>query len=193
MLHIRRFVSRALVAAIACGGAPAALAHGAMRAENSACVLRIGPDFMYFSGYQPATSHRKFCEDIPTTGDTIFVLDYAQEEMREMTADFRIVRNVGEEEEQARLDAVTVAYLPPKAYPHGTLNFEHDFKETGDFVGIVTVDGPHGEHWVSRFPFSVGRLYSPATPYYLLGAAALLATLLFVWGKEGGGAAPRKS
>jgi len=171
--------------------APQAAAHGAVGFEQDACVLKIGPDFMYFTGYQPATSHKKFCEDIPSTGDTIFVLDYAQDEMREMRTDFRIVRGAAEEtDDAAALEAATVAYLPPKVYPSGTLNFEHVFKETGNFVGIVTVDGPHGEHWVSKFPFAVGRAYSPRTPYFLLTAAAVLAILLVFWGRgEGRGSA----
>jgi len=159
-----------------------AFAHGAMQRQRNACLLQVGPDFMYFSGYQPAASRNRFCEDIPTTGDTIFVLDYAQDEMRDMSTDFRIIRDVGENEEQERLDAVTVAYLPPKIYPAGTLNFEHVFKEAGEFVGIVTMDGPHGEHWVSRFPFTVGgRPLSARMPYFLIAAAGTLALTLLVW------------
>ncbi|MEF3365847.1 hypothetical protein V3H18_04790 [Methylocystis sp. 9N] len=171
----------ALVAA-----APEARAHRALDWRQEACVLKVGPDFMYLTGYQPATSRKTFCEDIPTAGDTIFVLDYAQEEMRAMTTDFRIVRNVGEAQEEERLDAVTVAYLPPHVYPAGTLEFEHVFKEGGDYVGIVTMDGPHGEHWVSRFPFTVGgRSFIARAPYVLLAAAAALALLLaLAWGKR---------
>lgn len=165
--------------------APRASAHGAMKRQQSACLLQVGPDFMYFSGYQPAASRSRFCEDIPATGETIFVLDYAQNEMREMSTDFRIIRDVGDKEEPDRLDALTVAYLPPKVYPAGTLNFEHDFDESGQFVGIVTVDGPHGEHWVSRFPFTVGgRPMSARMPYFLLAAAGALALALFVWGRD---------
>jgi len=192
MFNLRYHVSCALVAACVAGGAPDALAHGNMRADQDACVLKVGPDLMYFTGYQPSASRRKFCEDIPLASDTIFVLDYAQDEMRDMTTDFRIVRNVGEEDEAQKLDSITVAYLPPRTYPTGTLNFEHVFKEGGDFVGIVTVDGPHGEHWVSRFPFSVGRIYSPRLPVYLLTAAAVLGLLLLFWGKENETQATRK-
>ncbi len=184
---MRQFLAAlsALAAMTILTNGPPARAHGAMQRMQSACVLKIGPDFMYFSGYQPAASHRKFCEDIPETGSTFFVLDYAQPEMREMSADFRIVRDGGgDDEDPARLPAVTVAYLPPKVYPHGTLSFEHDFHETGNFVGIVTLDGPHGERWVSRFPFSVGRLYSARAPYYLLAAAAALGLLVLLWGRE---------
>jgi hypothetical protein len=184
MFHLRAVVLGVLAALGLSFTATRAAAHGNLRTVENACVLKIGPDFIYFTGYQPAASRKKFCEELPGAGDTIFVFDYAQPEMREMTTDFRIVRNVGEEQEQARLEAVTVAYLPPKVYPNGTVNFEHVFDETGDYVGIVTVDGPHGEHWVSRFPFSVGRLYTSRTPYYMVAAAALLALMLFIWGKE---------
>lgn len=124
-------------------------AHGALRPAESACLLKIGPDFIYFSGYQPAASRRKFCEDIPTTGDTIFALDFGPPEMREMKAELRILRDAGDD----RSLASTVAFLPPKVYPNGTLNFEHGFREAGDYLGVVTVDGPHGEHWVAEFPF----------------------------------------
>ena len=51
-------------------------------------------------------------------------------------------------------------------------------------AGIVNVDGPHGEHWVARFPFTVGRPYPVRLPYYLLTAAILLASLLFFWGRD---------
>lgn len=185
MLSLRYPLFCILAAAGALVGATPAAAHGAVRRVENACVLKVGPDFMYFSGYQPEISRRKFCEDAPTTGDTIFSLDYAQPEMREMTADLRIVRDIGAEEPDD-LQAITVAYLPPKVYPNGTISFEHVFAERGDYVGIVTIDGQHGEHWVSRFPFSVGRLYAPRTPYYLLAAAAAFALLALLWREEKG-------
>jgi hypothetical protein len=183
----KRFSAICLLAMTFLVGAPlaAAFAHGAMQRQQNACLLKIGPDLMYLSGYQPAASRNRFCEDIPTLGATIFVLDYAQDEMREMSTNVRIIRDVGDKEPQERLDAITVAYLPPKVYPAGTLNFEHVFNETGQFVGIVTVDGPNGEHWVSRFPFTVGGPPLLARmPYFLLAAAGVLALVLFVWGKD---------
>lgn len=181
----------ALAALVALACAPPARAHGDMQRIASACVLKIGPDFMYFSGYQPTASRRKFCEDVPAAGETFFVLDYAQTEMREMTAELRIIRDTGRDEGPARLPTITVAYLPPKVYPHGTLSFQHHFRETGNFVGIVTLDGPHGERWTSRFPFSVGRLYSARAPYYLVAAAAVLALLLLLWGRAENAGKPR--
>jgi hypothetical protein len=187
-MKIRRACSRLFAVAVSAWAlawpAAGALARGAMGYEQNVCVLKVGPDFMYFTGYQPAAAKNKFCEDIPSVGETIFVFDYAQDEMREMKTDFRIVRDVGEAEEPGSLDAITVAYLPPKIYPTGTLNFQHAFNETGNFVGIVTVDGPNGEHWAARFPFAVGGGYSSRTPYYFLTAAAVLALLWLFWGKS---------
>ncbi|MGD9541081.1 hypothetical protein [Methylocystis sp.] len=185
MLKLLNAIFLTAVATLASAFWSGALAHGAMQRQRSACLLKVGPDFMYFSGYQPEASRNRFCEDIPATGDTIFVLDYGQDEMRGMSTDFRIIRDIGEQGEPERLDSVTVAYLPPKVYPAGTLNFEHVFKEPGEFVGIITVDGPNGEHWVSRFPFTVGgRPLSARMPYFLIAAAGVLALTIFVWGKE---------
>ncbi|MGJ0507375.1 MAG: hypothetical protein ACR652_09600 [Methylocystis sp.] len=169
--------------------APPAEARGDLRRLANACIVKAGPDLMYFTAYLPAESHRRFCGDIPATGAAIFVLDYGQPEMREMSADFRIIRDPGgrdedDEADAARLQAETVAYLPPRRYPAGTLSFQHIFPVAGDFVGIVTLDGPNGEHWVSRFPFSVGRIYSVRAPWLLLAAAAALALMLLLWGKD---------
>ncbi|MGJ0391184.1 MAG: hypothetical protein ACR650_00240 [Methylocystis sp.] len=156
-----------------------ASAHGNMFRLTNACIIKVGPDLMYFSGYQPGASRKKFCEDVPTTGQTFFVLDFAEPEMREMSVDFRIMR-LGANNDQS--DAATVAYLPAKRYPNGTIDLEHVFAEPGNFIGIVTAAGTHGELWVSQFPFSVGRLYSSKAPYYLLAVAAVVALLLLLLG-----------
>jgi 2-polyprenyl-6-hydroxyphenyl methylase / 3-demethylubiquinone-9 3-methyltransferase len=184
--HTLRRACFSLLVALSSLGWPMcdASARGDLTLNQDICVLKVGPDYMYFSGYQSATPRKRFCEDVPATGETIFAMDFAQDEMREMTASFRIVRDVGEAEEQTSLAAITVAYLPPKTYPTGTVSLRHAFTDRGNYAGIVTVDGPHGEHWVSRFPFAVGRLYSVRTPYYLLTAAAALALLLFFWGRR---------
>ncbi len=89
---------------------------------------------MNFTGYMPDSSKNEFCEDIPTTGQMIMVLDEEQEELRDMDVELRIVKDVGgEEKENEDLQAVTVAYREPKRYPTGTINFEHNFKEAGLF------------------------------------------------------------
>ena len=38
----------------------AAHAHGALGMQHDRCVLRIGPDLMFFTGYQPQSSWKSF-------------------------------------------------------------------------------------------------------------------------------------
>jgi hypothetical protein len=156
-----------------------AAAHGRLGAAEGRCRLFIGPDVMNFTGYLPDSSKSEFCEDIPATGHMIIALDAEQDELRDMPLEIRIVKDVGgEEKENADLDAVTVAYRPPRLYPTGTVNFEHTFTEPGYFVGIVTVTGEHGERWVSRFPFSVGMTFTRTLPYYILLTLAVVAAFV---------------
>jgi hypothetical protein len=165
----------ALVAVIFLGSGSAS-AHGRLGAAQGRCRLFIGPDTMNFTGYLPEASKNEFCEDIPSTGPMIMVLDAEQDELREMLVDIRIVKDVGgESREPENLDEITVAHSPPRKYPSGTINFEHDFREAGYFVGIVTVTGDHGERWTSRFPFSVDRTFFRDLPVYATMTIGVLA------------------
>lgn len=148
-------------------------------ADKATCRLFVGPDAMTFTGYQPDLSRGEYCEDIPSIGRAILVLDYEQAELRDMLVAVRIVKDVGHEaEEPADIDSATVAYRAPKLYPNGTINLEHNFNDPGNYVGIVTVTGAHGETWVSRFPFSVGKAFTRSLPTYLLMAVVVLAGCL---------------
>ena len=176
-------LSAAAVAVAIVAGTPApAEAHGRLGAAEGRCRLFIGPDIMNFTGYLPEASKNEFCEDIPATGPMIMVLDAEQDELRDMKIELRIVKDVGgEEKENENLEAVTIAYREPKTYPTGTINFEHTFDEPGYFVGIVTVTGDHGERWVSRFPFSVGKSFMRDLPVYLtLGLGTLAAFAIYL-------------
>jgi hypothetical protein len=171
-----KIIAAGAALAFAVLAAAPAQAHGRLGAAEGRCRLNIGPDVMNFTGYLPEASKNEFCEDIPSTGPMIMVLDAEQPELRDMKIELRIVKDVGGEAKEAEnLDAVTVAYQPPKMYPTGTVNFEHNFKEGGYFVGVVTVTGDHGERWVSRFPFSVDRTFMRDLPAYLLMAIGVIA------------------
>jgi hypothetical protein len=162
---------------------PLARARGDLVLDHDICTLKLGPELVYFAGYQPNSSHRRFCEDAPDVGQTIFVFDFGAPELREMKAGFRILRLQHDDEdlaESAAIEAATAAYLAPQVYPKGTFSFEHVFAEPGDFLGLVTVEGAHGEQWTSRFPFSVGKNRFEFSPYHLLAAAGVLAVALFV-------------
>lgn len=174
MSSLGKLAAAAAIAAVAAFTAVPAQAHGRLGAAEGRCRLYIGPDVMNFTGYLPEASKNEFCEDIPSTGPMIMVLDAEQAELRDMKIELRIIKDVGGASDE-NLDAVTVAYQPPKVYPNGTVNFEHTFNEGGYFVGIVTVTGDHGEQWVSRFPFSVDRTFMRDLPTYLMMALGVIA------------------
>jgi hypothetical protein len=75
--------------------------------------------------------------------------------------------------------------MPAKVYSNGSINFEHNFSEPGQFVGLVTT-GENQEH-VSRFPFAVGKGTSNMPSGLVFAIAAALgagAFFLFKVGKK---------
>ena len=175
--------------------ASAAHAHGGVGMQDNRCVLRIGPDIMFFTGYQPQNSREEFCDDIPTTGQTIVVLDMQDSELRDMLTEIRIIKDEGnhttmnglpyltdaELGSPQLLDPVTITHVPPRTYPTGTLNFEHTFPENGKFIGIVTVKNAHGQTWVSQFPFSVGQTLGKSKGIYASMVVVLVAAVYLIW------------
>lgn len=148
----------ALAALSACLHAPAAAAHGGLSMDADFCKLRIGRHVMHFTGYLPesAQATKEFCEDIPATGRAVIVLDYLDNALRDLPVEVRIIRAGAPE---TNIDAITVAHLPAKRYPSGSISLEHSFDAPGKFVGLVTVRDT--QELVSRFPFSVGASASP--------------------------------
>lgn len=158
-----------------------AFAHGGVKLEQDTCVLKIGPSTMHFIGYQRSGEEAEFCEDIAQTGPTVIALTAVSPDLRDMAIGIRVVKDVGEEKEKANLDEVTVANVAPKVWRNGTLTFEHDFKEAGHYVGIVTVEDDIGNKWVSRFPFSVGLFSFWGSIEHILYGAGFTALIGFLW------------
>jgi hypothetical protein len=157
-LHVARCASGLLWLLAAIFIAGEATAHGGLSMEKDYCKLRIGPYVMHFTGYQPGDGYRKeFCEDIPSTGATIVVLDFIDDVLRDLPVALRIIRDDGGGQD---LDSATVYHVPPKIYPMGTFSFDYPFEQPGKYVGLVTV-GDGNQQVIGRFPFSVG------VPFYL--------------------------
>jgi hypothetical protein len=129
-----------------------------------------------FTGYQPQKSREQFCDDIPDAGPTIIVLDAQQDELRDMAIEMRVLRNVGQKDDNENMEANTEIYVAPKKYKTGTLNFDYNFQKQGNFIGLVKASSDDGSKvYVSRFPFAVGEtanknLYTAL----VLGAAGLV-------------------
>jgi hypothetical protein len=162
---------------------------------DNRCVLRIGPDIMFFTGYQPQSSRDEFCDDIPSVGQTVVALDMQDTELRNMLTEIRLIKDDGthtrmnglpfltdaELANKSALDSVSINYVSPKKYPTGTLTFEHTFPETGKFIGIVTVENDHGQKYVSQFPFSVGQPFGTSIGLYIVMVALLAGGVVGIW------------
>lgn len=158
-------------------------AHGGLSMAEDMCKLTIGPYTMHFTGYQPdSTQEKEFCEDIPVTGRTVVAFDYIEEALRPFPTEVRVIRDTGSEED---LDSITILHMPAKVYPNGSINFEHNFSQPGNFVGLVTISGE--QEYVSRFPFSVGQgsSYMPSGMVFaMMAAIGAGAFLLFMVGRR---------
>ena len=174
-------IALALGFAFATLGGGHAFAHGGVKLEQDECVLKIGPNTMHFIGYQRSGEEAEFCEDIAQTGPTVIALTAVSPDLRDMAIGIRVVKDVGEDKEKANIDAVTVAYIPPKVYRNGTMTFEHDFKAAGRYVGIVTVQDEDGNQWVSRFPFTVGLYTFWGLIEYILYGVGFVSLCSFLW------------
>jgi hypothetical protein len=179
MKAIRALIFLSLVQALFCAGLQA---HGSITPEGDLCVLRIGFYTAHFKVFQPDTSQEKeFCEDLPATGSSIFVMEYLHKSLGEVPIDFRIIRDVTglgrfarleDVEKIADLDAATVFHQPPIIEPQ-VFSVLHDFTEDGDFLGIVTIKHPQtDQRYLAVFPFHVG-----ATAWGYLPLFAVIAIL----------------
>jgi hypothetical protein len=126
--------------------------HGHELAPDT-CVVTIGPYKMYFHSYLPDTYYdRQFCQELPATGNAVLVFDYVEKDLRSLPVEVRIISDTGTED---NLDALTIAHLPAKIYPAGSIDVKYNFDKPGKFVGLISV-GENREH-LSRFRFSVGE------------------------------------
>src|ERR1039457_7365596 len=92
-LHVARCAAGLLWLLAAVFIAGEANAHGGLSMEKDYCKLRIGTYVMHFTGYQPGDGYRKeFCEDIPSTGATIVVLDFIDDELRDLPVACSVIR-----------------------------------------------------------------------------------------------------
>lgn len=184
--------------------ASSAFAHGGVKLEQDTCVVTVGPVTVHFIGYQRKGEPEEFCNDIAQTGPTVIALSAMESgrlpdsyivqnqtpaaapttpavDLREIAIGVRIVKAVGEEKEKADVGAATEFYAPPKIYRNATLTFEHDFKDAGTYVAIITVADSKGNEWSSRFPFTVGVFSLWNTLEYILYAIGFVSLSVLLW------------
>ena len=152
-------------------------AHGGVVEEDDLCVIKVSYLRAHFKVYQPGVSrHKQYCEDLPAAAESIFVMEYLHDSMSEMLIDFRIIRDVTGKGRFARIedidqipdiDSATVYYQPPVVEPDVYL-VNHEFREDGDFIGIVSATHPDtGKFHAAVFPFEVGYTGLGYWPFFL--------------------------
>jgi len=168
-------------------------AHGGVVEEEDLCVIKVNYLRGHFKIYQPLIDgHREYCEDLPNATETVFVMEYLHESLGAAAVDFRIIRDVTGKGRFARwddvaevtdLDSATVFYRAPTVDPD-LLTVVHDFKEEGDFIGIVTanVDGDD-EIYRAVFPFEVGFTGLGYWPFFIALLIAIQVQYLIMSGK----------
>jgi hypothetical protein len=167
------------------------LAGGGLVLEGDVCIIRIDFYSAHFTAYQPDTSgNEQFCRDLPETGETIFVLDYLHQSLKEVPVDFRIIRDITglgrfvklkHVEEIEDIEQHTVFYQPPVIRPDASFKIEYDFTEKGEYIGIVSAGHPSNDTiYTAVFPFEVGG----SNFAYLAPLLLLLAGITFIIGRR---------
>ena len=157
-------------------------AGGGVLLSEDSCIITIGFYTAHFTAYQPESSgDKQFCEDLDNIGKTTFVLDYLHNSLSEVAVDFRIIRNITDKGKFVQIEDIieiedidlhTVFYQTPLIKSNASYMVSHDFKEKGDFVGIVTAGHPtKSTIYSSVFPFKVG---TSSIPWSLLSFVMLL-------------------
>jgi len=142
-------------------------AHGSVEAGDI-CEIKIGFYSAHFAIYQPQTKqHEEYCEDLPDVTESVFVIEYLHDVMREVPVDFRIIVdtenrgrfvNWDDIEQIGDLDPDTVFYQSPLIRQDGVFLVHHEFVASGDYIGIVTTSHPTMDKtYTAVFPFHVGE------------------------------------
>ncbi len=157
------------------GAGPEAMTMGNM------CMVMFGYDMIHITAYLPGQSRNEYCQEIPSTGKVILVFDIENPHFRDLPIDIRIIRDpLTPLAAGADLDPLTERHFPATRYRTGTFSFEHEFKNNGHYIGLVTLTRENGESETQLFKFSVGAtlwLYLP----YALGAVLIGLVVLAYW------------
>lgn len=161
-------------------------AHGSVAESKEGCVITFDFYSAHFNVFQPQTrQHTAFCEDLPDVTETLFVLEYLHDSLREVPVEFRILRNTSPLGRFVRwehlqtmgdLDALTVFRQRAEPQTDGILSVLFPFAEAGDYVGIVSAPNPASQQeYYAVFPFSVGAPWWHSRGWWALALLVLLA------------------
>ena len=172
-----------------CSGRPVLAGGGGIVANKGACIVTLDFYTAHFTAYQPDSSdNEEFCWGLPGPGETIFVLDYLHDSLKEVPVGFRIIKDITglgkfvrweDVQKLGELESRTVFYRQPAIEVSGSYRIRFDLPTNGDYIGIVSAGHPSNtKTYTTAFPFTVGVMnYS----FWLIGllVAGLLAYLFW--------------
>ncbi len=160
--------------AFAGGDGPEAISMGNM------CMVMFGYDMIHITSYLPGQSRNEYCEEVPSTGKVIMVFDIENPKFRDMPIEIRIIRDpLTPLNLSGDLDPLTELHFPAKLYRTGTLSFEHEYNQSGHYMGLVTLTKDNGERETQTFKFSVGATLMQWVPFILGGVLIGLMVLAY--------------
>ncbi|MGH6868841.1 MAG: hypothetical protein ACREDA_08230 [Methylocella sp.] len=157
------------------------------------CMLMAGMHDMHVSVYQAGATEDS-CKDIPSPGPALITLSSASKDLRDMTAEVRIVRDAGAgTAASGNLDPVTLAYLAPKNYPTGVITLTATFDKPGKYAVLVTVRDAKDMAMSGRLIMTVGQSSRQWIFVYILSGAILAAAFGIYLRDLAGKKMPKKS
>jgi hypothetical protein len=144
------------------------------------CMLMAGMHEMQVSVYQAGATDDS-CKDIPSPGPALITISSASKELRDMTAEVRIVRGAEGDATAAsgNLDPVTLAYLPPQTYARGVITLPANFDKLGKYAVLVTVRDAKNMAMSGRLGLTVGETSRQWILVYILSGIILAAAIGF--------------
>jgi hypothetical protein len=138
---------------------------------------------MKFVAMQPKKNIDRVCDALPETGSTVIALDAADNELRDMNWDIRVLRDSGREDGAENVEADTVARVPLQKFRNGMANFDHDFATAGKYMLLMRMKSEDGaKEYIGRHRFTVG-LIDNTDFYAYVGFGGFLAAAggAFAW------------
>lgn len=174
-------------AAQAANGPTRSLDNGRQMYQGASMTCLITNDFyaLHFTALQKgqqrneATEFVKYCQEIPTAGETFLSVDLLDRDVRKLPVALRIVEEAAPTEGAPPREIRTVAETPKQIYRSGTAETHVDLAQPGHYALIVSIgEDPFSDDDRVRIPFSVG-LPAPAPTGSWLGKLTWTAVMIF--------------
>jgi hypothetical protein len=172
----KRLIGAAFALLLAAGVSPRDARAAGWHYYDPECPITVGAKSMKFVAMQPKKSIDRECDALPDIGPSVIVLDAADNELRDMTWDIRVLR-AKDQNGAADPEADAVGRLPLQKFRNGMVNFDQEFRQPGNYVLYVKLTSDDGARsFEGRHPFSVGLMTDEEFYLYIgFGAFAVVA------------------